>query len=240
MYCVYMHVSKVDGRKYIGMTNDTKRRWNPTGREYKSAKLFYSEIMRIGFDNFEHIILEDNLTEEEARKREKYFIKEYNTRDPEIGFNTDPGGNGGKVYKEHPRNRLGKKPPDFVIEMKREQMSRPETNPMKNGQVIWGVTHDHPRGMQGKHHTEEKKRQIQKTVVDKQLNCKPVKIIFPDGKVRRFRSTKEAQAIGLTKPVILKIIRSGKPYEVKIVNQYTERVKHLEGIRIEYDEKIPR
>jgi hypothetical protein len=105
---------------------------------------------------------------------------------------------------------------------------------MKNGACIWGITHDHPKGMLGKHHTKAHNESISKKLIDKNINCKPVKVIYPDGKVEIYRSTGDAEKIGLTKPVILKIIRSNKPYTIKVINQYTNKIKHLSGIRIEY------
>lgn len=234
MYCVYLHLNIINNKKYIGVTNDTKRRWRQNGIEYKNSPHFYEAIKKYGFDSFEHIILEDNLTECEAFKREIYYISYYDSTNKSKGYNIAPGGNGGKVYKVHPRNMLGKSQTDYQKENQTKLMLDKSFNPMKNGGCVWGVTHNHPRGMLGKHHSKAHNESISKKLIDKNVNCKPVKVIYPDGKIEIYRSTGDAEKIGLTKPVILKIIRSNKPYTIKVINQYTNKIKHLSGIRIEY------
>lgn len=234
MFMIYVHTHKATGRKYIGMTNNPKRRWGRNGAEYKTAKVFYQAIQESGWDSFHHEILEDNLTEKAARKREKFFIELYQTTDPKKGYNTDKGGNGGKVYKVHPRNRLGKHNSEEQNEKHRQFMIDSKNNPMLNGTVKWGETHEHPRGMKGKQHTEEHKKRMAEKMKLAKIRNKAVKAIYPDGETIIFESMKDAEKIGLSKPVILKLIRAEKPFEVKVINQYTERTKHLAGIRFEY------
>lgn len=234
MFLIYCHTNKIDNKRYIGMTNDIKRRWRQSGSEYKSATCFYNAINKIGWDNFTHEILEQGLTESEARVKEIYYINLYDTTNPAKGYNIDKGGRGGRIYKTHPRNMLGKHQSQYQKDKQTTLMSNSEFNPMKNGSVIWGVTHNHPKGMQGKHHTDEHNSMISLKMKEKNVNCKAVKVVYPDGKVETYRSTTDAQNIGLTKPVILKIIRSGKPYKIKVINQHTDKVKHLEGIMISY------
>lgn len=41
--------------------------------------MFYNAIKRYGWDNFEHKVLEDHLTREEAKKKEIYYIKKYDS-----------------------------------------------------------------------------------------------------------------------------------------------------------------
>lgn len=234
MYCIYMHKNLINNKIYIGMTNDVKRRWRNGGIEYHSCVRFYQAIKKYGFDSFAHIILKDNLTKDQAYKLEKHCIKLYRSNDKEIGYNISEGGNGGKVYDVHPRNMLGKSQTIFQKENQRALMNDKNFNPMKNGACIWSVTHSHPKGMKGKHHTAEHNQELSKKMKDKKINCKPVKVIYPDGREEMFTSIGEAQEIGVSRPVILKMIRSGKPYKIKVVNQYTRKIKHLEGICIKY------
>lgn len=234
MYCVYMHRNLKNDMVYIGVTNDSKRRWRQNGVEYKSCPRFYNAILKYGFDTFEHVILDEGLTSAEAFEFEKYCIKLFNSDDKRRGYNIAPGGNGGKVYKEHPRNMLGKSQTQYQKANQSRLMSDQSFNPMQNGVCVWGDTHAHPKGMKGKHHTAEHNAHISEIMKAKGASCKPVRVIYPDGSVKTFRSTKDAQVIGLTKPVILKLLRSGKPYEIKVINQYTEKIKHLSGIRVEY------
>lgn len=87
-WVVYAHILKTDGRKYIGQTNNINARWKPSA--YKNCSKFYNAIQYYGWDAFEHIILERNLTLDEANKQEEYYITLYNT--VENGFNLLSGG----------------------------------------------------------------------------------------------------------------------------------------------------
>ncbi len=234
MFVIYCHINKVNNKKYIGFTNDIKRRWRRGGSEYKSAVRFYEAIQKNGWDNFEHIVLESDLDENTARQREKYYIALYETNKPDKGYNIDKGGHGGKIYNVHPRNMLGKSQTDFQKENQSQLMNDKSFNPMKNGSCVWGVTHNHPKGMKGKRHTKEHNELLSRKMKEKKINCKSVVVTYPNGTIETYNSTQEAQQIGLSKPVILKIIRSQKPYVIKVINQYTENIKHLDGIKISY------
>ena len=70
-WTVYMHINKLNNKKYVGITSrNPNERWGKNGNRYKSSPHFYSAIQKYGWDNFEHIILKDNLTSEEADKLE--------------------------------------------------------------------------------------------------------------------------------------------------------------------------
>ena len=91
-YKVYCH-ELFDGRKYIGITcQETRNRWRHDGTGYKTCKHFYRAINKYGWDNFKHYILFENLSKEEAEKKELELIKEYNTTNSKNGFNVLQGG----------------------------------------------------------------------------------------------------------------------------------------------------
>ena len=100
-YCVYVHTNKMNGKKYVGQTCQLppERRWK-NGDGYRGCLHFYSAIKKYGWDNFEHEILHDNLTKEEADKLENELIKKYNTTNNECGYNIKEGGAKGRVAKE--------------------------------------------------------------------------------------------------------------------------------------------
>ena len=54
--------------------------------------IFYYDIQKYEWNNFEHIILENNLTLDESNKLEKQYISYYNSTNPSVGYNTMPGG----------------------------------------------------------------------------------------------------------------------------------------------------
>lgn len=117
-------------------------------------------------------------------------------------------------------------------------MKNKANNPMTNGAVKWGVTHNHPRGFLGKTKSLEERKRIRIRISDTaKKNCtsyKPVRAIYPDGKTEEYRGMNEAEkGVGLTRPVIRNLIKSGKPFEIKFKNGVSEKRQHLIGIRFE-------
>ena len=93
---IYCHYNKINGKRYIGQTSTSvKDRWH-NGNGYKRHFIFWKAIEKYGWDNFEHIILEDNISSIiEANAREQYWIQYYHTyiNDPNcMGYNMTPGG----------------------------------------------------------------------------------------------------------------------------------------------------
>ena len=95
-YCVYVHINKINGKKYVGQTyKDPEDRWR-NGKGYKTSPYFYKAIKKYGWDNFEHEIVASNLTKEEADNFEKLLINKLNLMQHEYGYNLKEGGTGGK------------------------------------------------------------------------------------------------------------------------------------------------
>lgn len=93
MYTVYQHKNKINGKVYIGITmQEPERRWGINGVNYKSSPHFYAAIQKYGWNNFEHNILFQNLTKEEACKKEQELIKKFNSMNREFGYNSTSGG----------------------------------------------------------------------------------------------------------------------------------------------------
>lgn len=101
-WVVYMHTSPT-GKRYIGITSQkVNRRWH-AGYGYKQNSHFFRAIMKYGWDNFEHSILDEHLTKNEACELEQYYIKKYKTRNHKHGYNHTIGGDcGAKGYKMTP------------------------------------------------------------------------------------------------------------------------------------------
>ena len=95
-YCVYIHINKINGKKYVGQTifgDYPKRRWR-NGTGYSNQLYFHSAIEKYGWDNFEHEVIASNLTKEEADNFEKLLIAKLNTSDRNFGYNLTLGGDG--------------------------------------------------------------------------------------------------------------------------------------------------
>lgn len=240
-YTVYAHINKVNGKKYIGITNDTKRRWRNRGIEYKpSAKEnqnrpFWNAIKKYGFDEFEHKVLFEGFSFEQACKKEIEKIAKYETTNNQNGYNVSAGGNGGRVYKEHPRGMLGKQQTDYQKESHRIWASNLENNCMTNGDVVWGETHDHPQGMLGKNHSEEAKEKIGNFMRKSHPNFKKCYAVYPDGTRKEFKSPKflcEHLNISSVSSSIY-ISMKTKPYEIHPASR--NKRYDLVGISVEFD-----
>lgn len=91
MYIVYEHVSP-SNKRYIGITCQIpEQRWQ-NGNGYKQSTAFYNAIQKYGWENFQHNILFENLTAEEAVKKERELIQKYKTTDKNYGYNILSGG----------------------------------------------------------------------------------------------------------------------------------------------------
>ncbi len=92
-YVLYKHTSP-DNIVYIGITSQYpyEKRWQ-RGRGYIYNKRFYNDIQKYGWDNFKHEILFENLTLEDANKKEIEYIAKYRSTDRRCGYNILEGGN---------------------------------------------------------------------------------------------------------------------------------------------------
>lgn len=94
MFCtIYMHKNKINQKVYIGETCqiNLNNRWK-NGAGYKSCTYFYNAIQKYGWDNFEHLILEQgDWTPEVIAEKENYYIKYYDSKNPEKGYNINDG-----------------------------------------------------------------------------------------------------------------------------------------------------
>lgn len=88
---VYKHTSP-DGKVYIGITkSDPDKRFN-NGNGYKENELFFHDIKKYGWESFTHELLAVGLTVEEACHMEIELIREYDSTNPEKGYNMQDGG----------------------------------------------------------------------------------------------------------------------------------------------------
>jgi group I intron endonuclease len=89
-YCIYQHTSP-SGKSYIGQTNNYKSRCRQH-QEESGSTAFSNAVKKYGWDEFQHRILAENLTLEEANGLEELAIIELNTIAPN-GYNLLGGGN---------------------------------------------------------------------------------------------------------------------------------------------------
>lgn len=106
VYCVYCHTNKINQKKYVGITrNIPERRWN-NGRGYVNNKYFSRAIEKYGWHNFLHEILYTDLSKEQAEEIEIQLIREYDSSNPDHGYNIELGGNGTGRIKDETKKRI--------------------------------------------------------------------------------------------------------------------------------------
>lgn len=111
-HCVYVHINKVNGKIYVGKTihgNHPITRWRSDGSGYKGCSYFWKAIQKYGWSNFEHEVVANHLTKEEASKFEKLLINKLNTMDSRYGYNLTSGGENGSTLSEETKQKISQK-----------------------------------------------------------------------------------------------------------------------------------
>lgn len=136
IFSVYMHISP-SGKRYVGITKQkVESRWQ---KGYKHNSYFTNAIQKYGWDNFEHRIIAENLSKEEACKLEMELIAKYKSNQHDYGYNCSSGGECSGMGVKH-----------IVSDETRKRMSEAHIG-LQSGE-------NHP--MYGRHHTEEAKQKI--------------------------------------------------------------------------------
>lgn len=124
-YTVYMHTCP-NGKRYIGITKKIPdRRWQ-NGTGYKTQILFYRAIQKYGWDNIEHEILFEGLTEQEAKTKEIELIAQWKTNQCDFGYNLTNGGDGtsGCIPSEETRLKMSNKLRERIVTDETKQKLR--------------------------------------------------------------------------------------------------------------------
>jgi len=237
-YCVYKHTNKINNKVYIGMTKNIKERWRNNGIAYKpynyNTRPFWNAINKYGWDNFTHEILIDGLTFEDACKKEIYFISRFHSRERDKGYNVAIGGNGGHIYKIHPRGMLGKHQTEHQKENQHEFMQNPENWPMHK--ITWGIDYPHPKGMLGKKQTLHQKEVAHSLRGKNSSHGRNVEIIL-NGKIKKYKTvTLMINDWGFGSKWVYRRLKSNKPYKFNSKSCQNNRdfFKKLDGCIIKY------
>ena len=191
-YTVYMHRNKTNGKVYIGQTGvSVEERWK-NGKGYHHNAHFQSAIKKYGWDGFEHIIMFDGITKEQACDLEQKLISKYDSTNSERGYNNSIGGEKGC---------LGRKITDETREkLRKSHLGKP--SPRKGAIISPESREKMRRAKLGKPQSEETKKKRA------MAQWKPV-ICIETGEI--FESAKAANIhFGLKKDRISSAIRKGR------------------------------
>ncbi len=133
-YTIYCHLNKINNKAYIGQTGEVpyNKRWSKNEKSYLQCTYFYSAIKKYGWQNFEHFVILENLSLEEANYWENTLILLFDTTNPDKGYNLTTGGNNFKMSELARKN-------------------------IKNNHADFKGS-NHP--LYGKHHSEETKEKM--------------------------------------------------------------------------------
>jgi group I intron endonuclease len=138
---IYKITNKINGKIYIGKTEKEL-----DSNYFGSGILIKKSIKKYGRDNFLKEILEECNTMESLNDREKYWINFLDSRNPNIGYNIAPGGEGFDIrnlpnYQEI-KGKMDKSPhltksyiEKYGEERSKEIISKRTENFKKNGKT---------------------------------------------------------------------------------------------------------
>ena len=162
LYCVYMHVCKINNKIYVGITNKKpKYRWGNNGayylRQYKDGRYFHPifacalKKYKDWNNDWKHIIFAENLQEDEAKHFEKLLIALYKTNvcryGSEFGYNCTDGGEGTSGFKmsDETKRKIGNANKGKVVTEEQRKVQR--------------------EAHKGSKHTEESKLKISQALI---------------------------------------------------------------------------
>lgn len=94
LWSVYIHTNKTNGKRYIGITSQNpEKRWLG-GHGYDRRLKFGRAIEKYGWDGFEHEVVYNGISEEDAKDIERALISRFSTQDDRYGYNMTSGGDG--------------------------------------------------------------------------------------------------------------------------------------------------
>jgi len=91
---VYLVTNKVNGKQYVGITNDFGRRWKEHVKVNDKSSILPKAINKYGQENFTYAKIITCPTREQAFELETCLIDDYGTLSP-FGYNICPGGEAG-------------------------------------------------------------------------------------------------------------------------------------------------
>lgn len=105
-YFVYCHTNRINGKKYVGITSQhVHARWQ-NGKHYARHSRFYSDILKFGWENFDHDVIASGLSKEDAEKMERELIDSLDLTNEEKGYNFSTTGIRTAHLKDEAKEKL--------------------------------------------------------------------------------------------------------------------------------------
>lgn len=104
MHYLYRITNQLNGKVYIGQTVDDKKRWGAhksfARNPEKTGQYIHRAMAKYGIKNFTYEVIATCLTQEDVDVIEDILIIQYNSRNPEFGYNLKTGGSHGGHSEE--------------------------------------------------------------------------------------------------------------------------------------------
>ena len=157
-YTVYVHINKTNGKRYYGQTKrKVQDRWHEGEGYKKNQPAFYNAILKYGWDGFEHIVIAQNLSIDEANKLETELITKYQTLSHEHGYNILYGG-GNRALPDSVRQKIRKAHTGMISGPCSEERKR-KIGEANKGRVFSAEQRKRmSEGQKGKRYSEEYKK----------------------------------------------------------------------------------
>lgn len=221
-YCVYMHTAP-NGKVYIGVTSKKPEKRFNGGLGYQKQPLFYNAIRKYGWENFEHVILAEGLSAEEASQKEIGLILCYNSNDRKYGYNRSIGGEYGATgvkYTEEQRVARSKR-------LAGRTLSEETKAKIGNANRKYVMSEQHKAAIsafhKGKPWSEEEREKI--TAAGKKYWRKVVCLDSEGNFIREFESiTIAAKAVGVDQSAISNVLSGRNKTSKGFIWRYADEV----------------
>ena len=226
MFCVYKHTAP-NGKVYIGITSkEPKKRW-ANGHGYKNNPHFYRAIQKYGWENFEHEILYEGLTEGQANIIEQMMISSYKSTKRNKGYNISIGGGAmtGRKHSEETKTKMSEKAKGRKVWCEGLKMSE---------EYRKRLSESHKGIKQSKETIRKRAEKLKGHKVNKEALEKPViKMTLSGEYIASYNSlTQAAQSIGSQSVSHISECCKGKRKQYMGFKwKYTERREHGEEVR---------
>lgn len=141
-FYVYCILNKINGKVYIGKTNNIKRRFKKhilaaNGDKWERQCAVHHALHKYGINNFTFSIIQQFINETDCFESEKYWIKYFNSNVKQFGYNLTEGGEGasGMRHSDEARQKMREKAtgrkhgPETIEKLKQRPQSLPGTKP---------------------------------------------------------------------------------------------------------------
>lgn len=165
-WCIYIHRNKINNKAYIGITNKKPEyRWGKNGSGYKNNKHFYRAIEKYGWDNFEHIIWANELSQIDALHIESLLISLYCTANQEYGYNISINGSFGHTGIKHSEETKAK-----IGQKSKERLKDLKNHPTYNKKHSEETKQKQREAALNRRHSNETKKKLSQNKINKRRN----------------------------------------------------------------------